>query len=108
MPLGGLGSIYIAQGVQCEPWDQTNLKNGVDEILGGGGGTFLKMLMRGAHRGRVAPWWGRAAPPGSLSGSTLGGCLLESSRVVFVVVTFSSFSHFDPSFWFSGIILLKI
>jgi hypothetical protein len=38
MPLEGLGSIYIAQGVQREPLDQTNLKDGVDTILGGGGG----------------------------------------------------------------------
>jgi hypothetical protein len=40
MPLGGLGSVYIAQRVQREPLDQTDLKNGVDAILGGGGGIF--------------------------------------------------------------------
>jgi hypothetical protein len=51
MPLGGLGSIYIAQGVQHEPLDQTNLKDDIDAILGGGGVIFLKMLMREAHRG---------------------------------------------------------
>jgi hypothetical protein len=49
-PPGGLGFVYIAQGVQHEPLDQTNLKDGVDAILGGGGGIFQKMLMRGAHR----------------------------------------------------------
>jgi hypothetical protein len=37
---GGLGSAYIAQGVQREPLDQTDLKNGVDATLGGGGGIF--------------------------------------------------------------------
>jgi hypothetical protein len=40
MPQGGLGSIYIAQSLQREPLDQTDLCNGVDAILGGGGGTF--------------------------------------------------------------------
>jgi hypothetical protein len=37
---GGLESIYIAQKVQREPLDQTDLKNGVDATLGGGRGTF--------------------------------------------------------------------
>jgi hypothetical protein len=40
MPLEGLGSPYIAQGVQREPLDQTNLKDDVDATLGGGGGIF--------------------------------------------------------------------
>ena len=30
MPLGGQGMIYIAQSVQREPLDQTDLRNGVD------------------------------------------------------------------------------
>jgi hypothetical protein len=43
MPHGGrLESPYIAQRVQREPLDQTDLKNGVDTTLGGGGGTFWK------------------------------------------------------------------
>jgi hypothetical protein len=37
---GGLGSAYIAQGVQCEPLDQTDLKDDMDATLGGGGGIF--------------------------------------------------------------------
>jgi hypothetical protein len=36
----GLGFAYIAQGVQHEPLDQTDLKDGMDATLGGGGGTF--------------------------------------------------------------------
>jgi hypothetical protein len=31
--------------------DQTNLRNSVDAILGGGGGTFWKLLTSGPHRG---------------------------------------------------------
>jgi hypothetical protein len=31
---------YIAFGVQRELLDQTDLKDGVDAILGGGGGSF--------------------------------------------------------------------
>jgi hypothetical protein len=40
MPPGGLGSVYIALGVEREPLDQTDLKNGMNAILGGGGGSF--------------------------------------------------------------------
>jgi hypothetical protein len=36
----GAGPGYIALGLQREPLDQTNLKDGVDAILGGGGGSF--------------------------------------------------------------------
>jgi hypothetical protein len=36
----GLRSLYIAQRVQHEPLDQTDLRNGVDATLGDGGGTF--------------------------------------------------------------------
>jgi hypothetical protein len=32
MPQGGLGSSYIAQRVQRESLDQTDLKNGVDAV----------------------------------------------------------------------------
>jgi hypothetical protein len=45
----GLGSPYIAQRVQCEPWDQIDLGNGVNATLRGGGGTFQKMEVRGHH-----------------------------------------------------------
>jgi hypothetical protein len=55
--------------------DQTDLKDGVDAILGDGGGIFQKILTRGAHRG----------PGGTMVG------LLESSRVVFVAVKFIFF-----------------
>jgi hypothetical protein len=34
MPLGGLGSGYIAQGYQCEPFDQTDLEARWRCILG--------------------------------------------------------------------------
>jgi hypothetical protein len=37
---GGLGSAYIAQEVQCEPLDQTDLKDGMDTTLGDGEGIF--------------------------------------------------------------------
>jgi hypothetical protein len=40
MPQRGLGSVYIALRVQCEPLDQTDLSYGIDAILGGGGGIF--------------------------------------------------------------------
>jgi hypothetical protein len=42
--------VFIALGVQHEPLDQTDLRNGVDAILGGGGGTFWKLLTSGPHR----------------------------------------------------------
>jgi hypothetical protein len=45
-----LRSAYIAQGVKHEPLNQTDLKDGVDATLGGGGGIFWKMLVREAHR----------------------------------------------------------
>jgi hypothetical protein len=40
MPQGELGSAYIALRVEREPLDQTNIRNGMDATLGGGGGTF--------------------------------------------------------------------
>jgi hypothetical protein len=91
MPLGGLRSVYIAHEVQHEPLDQTDLKDGVDAILGDGRGIFQKILMRGTHGGPSVTMVGSAS--GVVSWSPL-----ESSRVVFVVVKFSFFSHFDPSF----------
>jgi hypothetical protein len=41
MTLGsGWKPIFIALGVQRKPLDQTDLKDDVDAILGGGGGSF--------------------------------------------------------------------
>jgi hypothetical protein len=57
--------------VQHEPLDQTDLKDDVDAILGGGRGIFQKMLTRGAHRGLGV----------TMVVSASGGRLLESSRV---------------------------
>jgi hypothetical protein len=78
-------AVYIGRSIYREPSDQTDLKNGVDAILGGSGGNFWKRADSRAHRGWAAPWWGWAAPPGSLSGSASGVCLLESSRVGFTI-----------------------
>jgi hypothetical protein len=66
---GGLGSPYIAQRVQCEPMDQTDLRNDMDATLEGGGGTFQKMEARG-HQGvpagmevgLVGPTWRPLGP----------------------------------------------
>jgi hypothetical protein len=82
MPLGGLGSVYMAQRVQRETLDQIDLKDGIDAILGGGGESFWKLTGRGHLPDQEAPWWGWLAPPGSLSGSNSGSCLLESSRTL--------------------------
>jgi hypothetical protein len=43
---GGCRHVFIALGVQREPLDQTDLKNDVDAILGGGGGSFWKRTTR--------------------------------------------------------------
>jgi hypothetical protein len=67
---------YIALRVKREPLDQTNLRNGVDATLGGGVGIFWNRDDSGAHRGPGGTMVGRPAPPGSLSGSSSGGCLL--------------------------------
>jgi hypothetical protein len=40
MPQGGWGSPYIAQRIQRERLDQTDLKDGVDAVQGGGEETF--------------------------------------------------------------------
>jgi hypothetical protein len=60
----GIGPGYIALRVKHEPFDQTNLKNNVDAILGGGGGSFLKLTGRGPHSrpgdtmvGPASPTW---------------------------------------------------
>jgi hypothetical protein len=62
MPQGGLRYVYIDQRVEREPLDQTDLRNDVDAILGGGGGTFWKVLMSGAHRGPGGTMVGPANP----------------------------------------------
>jgi hypothetical protein len=46
-----VGPGYIALTVKREPLDQTNLKGGVDTILGGSGGSFWKMTDRWVPRG---------------------------------------------------------
>jgi hypothetical protein len=52
MTLGrGCKPVFIALGVQHEPLDQTDLKDDVDAILGGGGGSFWKQTARWDHRG---------------------------------------------------------
>jgi hypothetical protein len=61
---GGLGSAYIAQGVQHEPLNQTDLKDDMDATLGGGGGIFWKMPVCGAHRGPGGMHLGQPAPHG--------------------------------------------
>jgi hypothetical protein len=77
---GGLGSPYIAQRVQREPLDQTNLKDDVDANLGGGGGIFWKMPVCGAHRGAGGMHVGPAGPTWSWLASPLVESLLESFR----------------------------
>jgi hypothetical protein len=47
----GSGPSYIALGVQREPLDQTDLKDGIDATLGGCGGSFWKLTGTG-HYGR--------------------------------------------------------
>jgi hypothetical protein len=76
MTLGrGCRPIFIALGVQREPLDQTDLRNGVDAILGGDGGTFYKRADR----------WGNKGPSGLPIG--LGGLLLWGLGPCFVVVS---------------------
>jgi hypothetical protein len=41
MPQGGeYRAVYIGRSIHREPSDQTNLKNNIDAILGGGGEAF--------------------------------------------------------------------
>jgi hypothetical protein len=54
--------VYIARGVQHEPLDQTDLRNGVNAILGGGVGTFYKLPTSGPHRGPGGMVVGLASP----------------------------------------------
>jgi hypothetical protein len=74
---GGLGSPYIAQRVQREPLDQTDLRNSVDATLGCGGGTFQKIEARG-HQGVPASM---GVGPAGPTWRPLGPCLgVVSSR----------------------------
>jgi hypothetical protein len=51
MTLGrGCRPVFIALGVQREPLDQSDLKDNVDAILGGSGGSFWKWTARWGHR----------------------------------------------------------
>jgi hypothetical protein len=84
MPHGGLGSTYIALGVEREPLDQTDLKNGVDAILGGGGGTFWKRTDKGPPArlggigvGLAGPTW---QPLGVRHGVVSSGTFWSSFR----------------------------
>jgi hypothetical protein len=92
MPPGRLGSVYIAHGVQREPLDQTDLKDDVDAILGGGGGSFSKLTGRRAPvrpgDTMVGPHLiaSQGLPRGATSWSPL-----ESSRVVLITIKFISF-----------------
>jgi hypothetical protein len=54
--------VFVDLGVQREPLDQTDLRNGVDAIQGGGGGTFWKLLTSGPHRGPGGMVVGPAGP----------------------------------------------
>jgi hypothetical protein len=54
--------VYIGWSVHREPSDQTDLRNGIDAILEGGGGTFWKQADSGAHRGPGGTMVGLAGP----------------------------------------------
>jgi hypothetical protein len=54
--------VIMALEVQRGPLDQTDLRNGVDVILGGGGGIFWKLLMSGRHKGLGDMVVGLASP----------------------------------------------
>jgi hypothetical protein len=80
MTLGtGCMPVFIALGVQREPLDQTDLKDGVDTILGGGGGSFWKRTARWGHRGRG----GLPHGPGGLLQWPLGPCFVMVSSETF-------------------------
>jgi hypothetical protein len=59
----GVQAYIYSPGVQREPLDQTDLKNDVDAILGGGEGSFWKRTV----------WWGQRGLGGFPHGS--GGLL---------------------------------
>jgi hypothetical protein len=54
--------VYIGRSVHREPSDQTDLRNNIDAILEGGGGTFWKQADSGAHRGPGGTMVGLAGP----------------------------------------------
>jgi hypothetical protein len=58
--------------VQCEPLDQTDLKDGVDVILGASGGSFWKLTGRGPPGRLGGTMVGSVAPPGSSRGLPRG------------------------------------
>jgi hypothetical protein len=58
----GCMPVFIALGLQREPLDQTDLKNGIDAILGGDGGTSWKLLMSEPRRGPGGMVVGLAGP----------------------------------------------
>jgi hypothetical protein len=85
--MGGAKPGYIALRVKREPLDQTDMKNNVDAILGGGGGNFWKLIGRGPH----SRPGGTMVGPASLSRAATLWCPLKPSRVVFIMVKFGSF-----------------
>jgi hypothetical protein len=75
--------MFIAPGEQRVPLDQTNLRNGVDAILGGSGRTFWKLLMSGPYRGPG----GMVAGPASPTWHPLGVCYgVVSSGVLWILL----------------------
>jgi hypothetical protein len=73
MPPGGLEFVYIAQGVQREPSNQTNLKDDVDAILEGGGGSCWKLTSKGPPTRPGSTMVGPAGPTWQPLGVCLGG-----------------------------------
>jgi hypothetical protein len=67
--LGGLGSAYIALGLERELLHQMDLRNGVDATLGGGGGTFWHGL------GPVGPTWLPLGPHLGMASSRTFPCI---------------------------------
>ena len=60
--LEGCRLVYIAQSIQHEPLDQTDLKNSGDAILKEVENRHNNEADSGTHRGRAASKWGRAVP----------------------------------------------
>jgi hypothetical protein len=54
----GSEPVFIVLRVEREPLDQTDLKDNVNAILGGDGGTFWKVIARGHSRGPGSLRWG--------------------------------------------------
>jgi hypothetical protein len=84
----GYRPVFIALWVQCEPLDQTDLRNGIDAILGGGGGTFWKLLISGPHKGPGDMVVGPIGPTYHPLRVPAVWCLLVSSKTFW-----SSFHH---------------